>query len=168
MGELPIVVIVPPNTMQVAIGSSRCPNGNPVRAAMRLATGKNSAITAGFCINPEIDPATAESANTKRLSVSPASRNIKSAARLIKPVCSIPALKIMIAKIEITALDAKPENSCVTGTRPVNPNTTSSSIAARSTLSHSVTNKQTVSANTHSTSNISKFSTMLVSKRPIR
>mgnify|MGYP001806792938 CR=1 FL=1 len=59
IGDEPTMVSEPPSTMQVAIGSSRRPSPRPVREDNLAATGRNSAVTEGFCMTEETAPAAA-------------------------------------------------------------------------------------------------------------
>ncbi len=62
------MVSAPPMTMHTAIGSSSRPSDTPVRAERRAATGRNSAVTEGFCITEDTSPATLLDSSTSRSS----------------------------------------------------------------------------------------------------
>ncbi len=110
-GELPTMVSEPPSTMQHAIGSSRREIGTPVREEMRLTTGRNSAVRAGFCMIAESRPVSPHNTSSRRRSSPRESLSRNEAARDSTPVRSSPAPRIMVAMIAITALPAKPAKS---------------------------------------------------------
>ena len=71
------------------------------------------------------------------------------------PVRSSPAPMIITAMIDITALLAKPSNTCAAGTTPVTPSRSMMVIAATSTRTTSNTNRYTVSPRMRSTASMS-------------
>ena len=79
-GELPTMVMVPPSMMQQAIGSSRRDSGRPVREDRRETTGRNSVVTAGFCMKAESEPVRPHSTSSRRRSTPADRRRMKDAA----------------------------------------------------------------------------------------
>src|SRR5688572_9589397 len=112
----------------------------PERPDTRAVTGRNSAITAGFCMKPDIRPAIADVSRISRSSMPFARRSSHTARRLSAPVRSRPAPRIIVAITAITALPEKPSNSCAAGTSPVSPSTTSTTSAVASARMRSIMN----------------------------
>ena len=110
------MVMVPPRMAQKPIGISRRDSGRPVRAEMRLTTGRNSAAAPTFCMKLEMKPTVPEIAGMMRASVRPANFRMVEATLPIRPVLSRLAPMIMTAMIEITALLENPRNSSEAGT----------------------------------------------------
>ena len=79
-----------------------------VRAERREATGRKSAVTEGFCMKPEINPAAAELNRIRRSSIPSERRNSQPARRFNAPVRSRPELRIIEAMMLMTALPEKP------------------------------------------------------------
>src|SRR5690348_1286190 len=151
-GEFEISVMLVPARMQNAIGSSRRFNGTPVRAEMRLATGRNNAASAWLWMIDERLPTVVLSSSDTRLSTPPERRRMKDAALLSIPVRSRPAPMIMMPISDNTALEAKPSNNCCTGISPVMPITTTTSSATMSARTHSRISMITVKPTSPSTS----------------
>ena len=154
-GELPTMVMVPPRMMQQAMGSSRRDNGRPVRVEIRATTGRNNAVTAGFCMTAEISPVMPHRTSSRRRSSPFDRRRMCDAAVFSTPVRSSPAPRIIVAMIATTALPAKPSNNCSVGTTPVMPSATSTSSATTSARTHSSVNMTSVNVVSPSTSSIS-------------
>ncbi len=106
----PTMVMVPPRMAQKPMGISRRDRGNPVRAEIRLTTGRNRAAAPTFCMKLEMTPTVPEMSGMIRASVVPPTRVMKPATRDMIPVWSNPAPMIMTPMMEITALLANPSN----------------------------------------------------------
>ena len=104
------MVMVPPRIAQKPMGISRRDIGSPVRAEMRLTTGRNSAAAPTFCMKLEMTPTAPDIAGMTRASVRPAYFRMAPATRPIRPVLSSPAPMIITAMMDITALLEKPMN----------------------------------------------------------
>ena len=89
------MVSPPPITIAAASGSSMRDRVRPVREDSREATGRNSDITAGFCITELVTPAAALVNSNRRDSTPLARRNSQPARRFNAPVRSRPAPRIM-------------------------------------------------------------------------
>ena len=72
----PTIVIVPPRIAQKPIGISRRERGIPVRAEIRLTTGRNSAAAPMFCMKLDMTPTVPEMMGMIRRSVFPPTRRI--------------------------------------------------------------------------------------------
>ncbi len=158
-GELPTIVRVPPSTMHTATGSITRASATPLRPDRRETTGRNSAITEGFCIVAEVSPAVAEAYRIKRSSSPLERRSSQIAMRFSRPVRSSPALSTIVAITLITAVPANPWKICSDGTSPVSPSITSTSSAVTSLRSFSQTNITIVKPTSASTSIISMLRT---------
>ena len=110
-GEFEIIVMLVPHRIMHAIGNSRRLSGRPVRALMRLTTGRNSADSAWLWTTADRLPTIALISSDTRDSTPPARRRMNEAALFSTPVRSRPAPMIITAINEITALPAKPSNS---------------------------------------------------------
>ena len=159
------MVIVPPRIAVKPIGMSSCDSGMPVRAEIRLTTGRNSAAAPTFCMKEEMKPTVEEMIGMIRASLLPPIRRIQAATLFMIPVRSSPAPMIITAMIEITALELNPANRCSMSASPPSPgrvlNSPISTItisAARSTRTSSLTNNVTVKARSPSTTVISTVS----------
>ena len=152
-----------PARMQQAIGSSRRLRGMPVRELRRLTTGMNRVARAWLCMIADMLPTIALIRCETRVSTPPARRRMNEAALPSRPVRSRPAPMIMTAISDITALPAKPSNSCSTGIRRVTPMTTMTSRATRSPRTHSRTSMSTVNTSRPSTRAMSVVRVRLMS-----
>ena len=72
----PTMVIVPPRIAQKPIGIRRRDRGMPVRAEIRLTTGRNSAAAPMFCMKLEMTPTVPEMIGMIRRSVFPPARRM--------------------------------------------------------------------------------------------
>lgn len=161
-GELPTMVSAPPITMAAAIGSSRRCSDSEVREDSREATGMNSAITDGFCMNEELRPAMAVVISSNRCSTPWPRRSSQEASRFSAPVRSRPAPRIMVAMMLITALPEKPPKISSGAIRPVMPRITSTTSATRSARMRSNRNIAIVKPTSPSTSFMSLVSVSAV------
>ena len=161
-GELPIMVRPLPKIMADAIGISRRESTMPVRADKREATGKNRAVTDGFCINPEIKPAAAELNKIRRSSMPSERLNNQAAKRFKAPVRSRPELNIIEAIMLITALLESPENNSPEGTKLLAPKIISTTSAVRSPRIRSNTNIVITKAAKPSTKTMSPVSGVML------
>ena len=169
-GLEPTMVTVPPRIAQNPMGMSSRDMGRPVRAEIRLTTGRNRAAAPTFCMKLEMTPTVPEIMGMMRASVVPPTRMMKLATWDMIPVRSSPAPMIITAMIDITALLAKPSNRCSTGTSPslipiqgatrlVSPRSTITVMAATSTPTTSKANRKTVSMRKAITQAISTLGT---------
>ena len=164
-GDEPTIVMVPPKIAQKPIGINKRDSDISVLTDIRLATGKKSAAAPTFCIKDEITPTEPDIMGIIRRSVLPPIFKMYPATFDINPVLSRPAPMIIIAIIEITALDAKPSNNvegsarlCKPGNWLKRPKVTIARMAVRSMRKASVTKRKTVTPRTAKTTTISVVS----------
>ena len=173
------MVTVPPRMAQKPMGMSNRDIGRPVRAEMRLTTGKKRAAAPTFCIKLEIKATVPEMMGMIRVSVWPPTRRMKAATCDMSPVLSRLAPMIMTAMMEMTALLAKPSNRWLMGTKPsvrpirgasrlVSPRRTITEMAATSTPTTSKANRKTTSNKKAVTQAISTVGTMVARASPAR
>ena len=176
-GLEPTMVMVPPRMAQKPIGMSRRDIGSPVRAEMRLTTGRKSAAAPTFCMKLEMKPTEPEMAGMMRASVRPATFRMVPASLPMRPVLSRPAPMIMTAMMEMTALLEKPRNSSEDGTsgfsKParlpnwlIRPSSTMMLTAATSTPTTSKANRKIVSSRIAITTAISPLGTTKATAMP--
>jgi hypothetical protein len=175
----PTIVTVPPRMAQKPIGISSLDNGSPVRAEMRLTTGRNRAAAPTFCMKLEMMATVAEMSGMMRRSVRPPCLRIRPATVFMTPVLSRPLPMIITAMIEITALLAKPSNRCWPDTNGYSspnhagpasdsrPSRTIMQTAATSTSTTSNTNRKIVSSRIPETQAISALGTLPARCRPM-
>ena len=172
------MVMVPPRMAQKPIGISRRDIGSPVRAEMRLTTGRKSAAAPTFCMKLEMKPTVPEIAGMTRASVRPATLRMVPATWPMRPVLSSPAPMIMTAMMDITALLEKPRKSSEVGPvaapspgslkELIRPSSTMTVTAATSTPTTSKAKRNTVSSRMPMTTAISGLGTTLAIQAPKR
>ena len=86
--------------------------GIPVRAEIRLITGKYKAAAPTFCMNELMTATVPDTIGMMRASVVPPRFRISAATFDISPVLSRPAPTIITAMIEMTAFEANPLKRC--------------------------------------------------------